>query len=145
MLQKEIERLARYNHSFTLAFFDVDNFKSVNDKFGHSQGDDLLIKITKTIKFNIRQTDILSRLGGDEFALLLLEIEAEQASIVLKRIHQELSMMIKIERLPISFSVGAITYYQTPQSVDHALEEADKLMYGVKSTGKNGLKHTIKS
>ncbi len=144
ILKEEIERLERYHHSFTLAYFDVDNFKMVNNQFGHSQGDNLLITITETIKINIRQTDILSRLGGDKFALLLLEIDVEKTNFVLHRIFQELSTMIKNKKLPISFSIGAITYYQIPKSVDHAIEEVDQLMYNVKNTGKNGLKHTVK-
>ncbi|MDJ0509710.1 MAG: diguanylate cyclase [Crocosphaera sp.] len=144
ILQEEIERFDRYHHSFTLAYFDVDNFKMVNDKFGHSRGDDLLITITETIKFSIRQTDVLSRLGGDEFAVLLLEIKGENTNMVLKRIQEELSDIIKKTKLPISFSIGAITYYQTPKSVDHAIEEVDRLMYKIKKTGKNGIQHTVK-
>ena len=143
VLQGEIERLTRYNHPFTLAYFDVDNFKMVNDKLGHSQGDYLLMVITETITVNIRQTDILARLGGDEFALILIEIDYEKANIVLNRIQEQLLKMANIEKMPISFSIGAITYYVSPDSVDRAIEEVDYLMYDIKNSGKNGLKHKI--
>jgi diguanylate cyclase (GGDEF)-like protein len=144
VLKEEIERCSRYNHPFTLVYFDVDNFKIVNDKFGHSKGDYLLQLITETIKLNIRQTDTLARLGGDEFALLLLESEHEGIQIVLDRIQKELFIMVESEKLPISFSIGAITYYNAPQSLDHAIEEVDILMYDVKNNGKNRLNYHIK-
>ncbi len=145
ILQEEIERLDRYKHPFTLAYFDVDNFKMVNDQLGHSQGDYLLMVIRETIEINIRQTDTLARLGGDEFSLLLLEIDYEQSNIVLNRIQEELLKMIKTEKMPISFSIGAMTYYVGPESVDRAIEEVDSLMYDIKNSGKNGLKHKIQN
>ncbi|EAZ92721.1 GGDEF domain-containing protein [Crocosphaera chwakensis] len=143
VLQKEIKRLSRYNHPFTLAYFDVDNFKIVNDQLGHNQGDYLLKAIADIIKMSIRQTDTLARLGGDEFALILLEIDYERANGVLNRIKTELLVMAKLEKLPISFSIGAITYYTIPESVDRAIEEVDHLMYDIKNNGKNGLKHKV--
>ncbi|MDJ0846390.1 GGDEF domain-containing protein [Crocosphaera sp.] len=143
LLQGEIERLDRYNHPFTLAYFDVDNFKTVNDKLGHSQGDYLLMVIRETIEINIRHNDTLARLGGDEFALILIEIDYERANVVLNRIQEQLLKMVKIEKMPVSFSIGAITYYVSPESVDRAIEEVDYLMYDIKNSGKNGLKHKI--
>ncbi|MEA5537284.1 diguanylate cyclase [Crocosphaera sp. XPORK-15E] len=141
LLQAEIDRSGRYKHPLTLAYFDVDNFKQVNDNLGHSTGDYLLKLITEIIKKSIRQTDTLARLGGDEFALILLETDYEAAQIVLNRIQQELFVMIELEQLPISFSIGAITYRTSPESVDRAIEQVDNLMYDVKNNGKNGLKH----
>ncbi len=143
VLQEEMDRFSRYNHPFTLAYFDVDNFKMVNDQFGHNQGDDLLKAIADIIKISIRQTDTLARLGGDEFALILLELDYQRANGVLNRIKSELLVMAKLEQLPISFSIGAITYYTIPQSVDQAIEQVDHLMYDIKNNGKNGLKHKI--
>ncbi|WP_107667597.1 GGDEF domain-containing protein [Cyanothece sp. BG0011] len=143
ILGQEIEKLSRYHHPFTLAYFDVDNFKKVNDQWGHSQGDYLLNAIVDIVKINIRQTDTLARLGGDEFALILLEIDYEKANLVLNRIQAELLIMAELEKMPISFSIGAITYYTIPDSIDHAIEQVDHLMYYVKNNGKNGLKHKL--
>jgi diguanylate cyclase (GGDEF)-like protein len=143
LLQSEIERAYRYNHPFTLVYFDVDNFKQVNNTLGHSKGDYLLKLITEIIQVNIRQTDSLSRLGGDEFALLLPETDYEPAQIVLQRIQIQLLEMVNLQQFPISFSMGAITYLTVPDSVDKALEQVDTLMYTVKNSGKNGLKHKI--
>ena len=72
-LKHEMKRFIRYEHPFTLVYFDLDNFKRVNDKFGHKTGDKLLKKITKIVKENIRDIDVLGRMGGDEFALFLPE------------------------------------------------------------------------
>lgn len=143
LLQGEIERSYRYKHPFTLVYFDVDNFKQVNDTLGHSKGDYLLKLITEIIQLNIRQTDSLSRLGGDEFALLLPETDYKSAQIVLQRIQKQLLEMVNLQQFPISFSMGAITYLTVPDSVDKALEQVDNLMYTVKKSGKNGLNHKI--
>ena len=145
ILHGEIQRLARYSHPFTLAYLDVDNFKNVNDQLGHSQGDYLLMVIRETIELNIRHTDKLARLGGDEFALILIEIDYEKANIVLNRIQEKLLKMVTIKKMPVSFSIGAITYYTSPNSVDDAIEEVDCLMYDIKNSGKNGLKHKFKT
>lgn len=67
----------------------------------------------------------------------MLEITTEKANLVFNPIDQEASIMMKNEKLSISLSIAAITYYQTPKSVDHAIEEVDELMYNTKNTGKN--------
>ena len=76
MAQMEIERLQRYGHPFTLAYIDLDNFKSVNDQFGHSMGDQVLRTVVTTARKHLRVTDVVARLGGDEFALLLPDLIA---------------------------------------------------------------------
>ncbi|ACK64615.1 diguanylate cyclase [Rippkaea orientalis PCC 8801] len=143
ILQIEINRCYRYQHPLTLAYFDVDNFKQVNDQLGYSSGDHLLQLITQIIQKNIRQTDTLARLGGDEFALLLPETDYNQGQIVLRRVQEELLLTIESEKVPIGFSIGALTHNIAPESVDKALEKVDSLMYTVKKQGKNGLKHEI--
>lgn len=143
MLEREIKLFDRYQHSFTLAYFDLDNFKMVNDWFGHSVGNRLLRLIAQTIQNKVRTTDVFSRLGGDEFALLLLETEYEEAQIVLSRLQQQVSVIFKDEYLDINMSIGAITFKNKPDSVDAAIDRADRLMYEVKKHGKNNLKHEI--
>ncbi len=71
--QVEIDRCARYARPFSMAYLDLDNFKEINDTFGHSAGDDLLVKVAKLLKGNLRNTDIVARLGGDEFGILFPE------------------------------------------------------------------------
>src|SRR5512137_2208250 len=70
---QEIKRAGRYQHPFSVAYLDIDDFKSVNDQWGHSTGDKVLVVVASTIRDNIRSTDSVARLGGDEFGLLLPE------------------------------------------------------------------------
>jgi diguanylate cyclase (GGDEF)-like protein len=143
MLEQEIGRFDRYQHPFTLAYFDLDNFKTVNDWFGHSVGDRLLKLIAQTIQNQVRAVDVFARLGGDEFALLLPETDYESAEVVLFRLQQQVSTIFKDEYLNVSLSIGAITFKKEPLSVDMAIERVDHLMYEVKRHGKDNLKHEI--
>ena len=81
----EAERAGRSAHPLTLAYFDLDNFKQLNDRFGHFTGDAALVQVVKTIQSHLRSSDLLARLGGDEFALLLPETEADGALALLQR------------------------------------------------------------
>ncbi|MDQ3805871.1 MAG: GGDEF domain-containing protein, partial [Acidobacteriota bacterium] len=75
----EISRARRHGHPFSVAYMDVDNFKLVNDRLGHSAGDRLLKTVADTLKQDVRDIDVVARLGGDEFAVLLPETDAEAA------------------------------------------------------------------
>ncbi|UBF25382.1 GGDEF domain-containing protein [Kovacikia minuta CCNUW1] len=143
LLQTEIDRSRRYGYSLTLAYVDVDNFKTVNDRLGHSAGDRLLYLISQTAYEQIRSIDILARLGGDEFALLLPQTNYEQGETVLLRLHEKWMEAVQKSTFPVSFSVGAATFNRLPESADTVLEQVDCLMYSVKNGGKNGLKHVL--
>ena len=143
ILCEENRRSIRYQRPLTLAYFDVDDFKLVNDRYGHNRGDQLLRLIATTIKQEIRQTDILARLGGDEFALILIETDYQHAQISLNRIHQRLVQAVKFNNFEVGFSVGAATFQELPDSIDRMLEQVDKLMYQVKAEGKNQLNHQL--
>lgn len=132
LVEKEILRSRRYNHPFTIAYIDLDNFKMVNDRYGHTIGDDLLQKIALIMKANKRETDIAARLGGDEFAIMFLETGFhDSANVVRKIVTCMLDEMRKTE-LPVTFSVGVVTYEVAPNEVNQALRLADDLMYSVK-------------
>lgn len=139
----EIHRAHRYGYPLTLAYLDVDNFKQVNDQWGHSMGDCLLQQISTTLQRSLRQSDIVARLGGDEFALLLPQTNYEEAKKLLPRIQQHLLAINDLERWSVGFSIGAVTFVQTPESVDWLIAQADQLMYAVKQQGKNHLKHQL--
>ena len=144
-LKLESKRTIRYRRCLTLVYFDVDNFKLVNDRFGHAQGDRLLNLVASTVNNNIRETDIFARLGGDEFALLLPETNYSAAQIVLQRIQKQLTIIANENffDVGVGFSIGAVTFLKIPESVEYMLEQVDSLMYQVKSNGKNGLKHQL--
>ncbi|HRI52198.1 MAG TPA: GGDEF domain-containing protein [Pseudomonadota bacterium] len=77
--QREIERLRRYGLPFSLCYLDLDNFKDVNDQYGHSTGDDLLRQLVQALASQVRASDLVARMGGDEFALLLPQTDAAGA------------------------------------------------------------------
>jgi diguanylate cyclase (GGDEF)-like protein len=141
--QIEIDRMHRYKHPFTLAYFDLDNFKYLNDSFGHDTGDRVLRVVASTLIRNIRSTDILARIGGDEFVLLLAETGGEQAQAVIDKLHATLQEKIRKGRWPVSFSIGVITYLRSPSSVDELVKKADTLMYAAKREGKNQVKYAV--
>ncbi|HEY1403196.1 MAG TPA: diguanylate cyclase, partial [Pyrinomonadaceae bacterium] len=84
--QQEINRARRHRHPFTVAYMDVDDFKLVNDNYGHSIGDTVLRSVTQTIKNNIREIDLVARLGGDEFVILMPETDEISAQAVVTRV-----------------------------------------------------------
>ena len=137
----EIKRAGRYQHPFTVAYLDIDDFKSVNDRWGHSTGDELLALAADTIRKNIRATDSIARLGGDEFALLLPETGYEAASVVIQKVHQSLQAAMGRQEWPVTFSIGVVTFLTPPDSVDGMIKVADAFMYSVKHSGKNRIKH----
>jgi diguanylate cyclase (GGDEF)-like protein len=135
--QVEIDRSLRYGHPITVAYLDVDDFKAINDNFGHSIGDEVLTRIAELTLRKIRKTDILGRLGGDEFAILFPQTEPESAKVVLKRIRENLSEEMRIRGWTVTFSGGAATFKAPPSSVDEMIKKADDLMYEAKRRGKN--------
>ena len=143
LAQIEYSRAKRSNHVITLVYIDLDNFKSVNDKQGHDEGDKLLITVVNLIKKNSRQSDILARFGGDEFVLLLPESESETALVQINRIKEELLKEMKQNSWPVTFSIGMITFIKLEYTLDKMLNLTDKLMYKVKHNQKNDIIHEI--
>ncbi len=143
LAEYEIKRSHRYGLPFTIAYIDLDNFKGINDRFGHRIGDQLLLTVVSTFLANIRSTDILARFGGDEFVILLPETSGEAAIIFLEKLHSHLDLVMKQNEWPVSFSIGAATYPKAPATVDEAIHKADELMYQVKKSGKSRLLHRI--
>ncbi len=137
---KEIGRAARYSRTLAIAYLDIDNFKYVNDNFGHSAGDALLRAVVKTIIATLRSTDIIARLGGDEFAVLLPETEKEQAAATVRKLRQNLMETVNGGHWPVTFSVGVVTCTGPTCSAGELLRLADDLMYKAKRRGKNMIK-----
>ena len=134
---QEKERARRYQHPLTICFIDVDDFKLINDQFGHSTGDMLLKIVADTIAKNIRSMDIVARMGGDEFTLLLPETDEKQAENAICKIRLLLDNAMKTNHWQVTFSMGVVSYYSPPVSVDEMLKKADALMYKAKKNGKN--------
>jgi len=135
----EIERMVRSGELFTMVYFDLDNFKAVNDTFGHQKGDELLRAVADIMIENLRKVDIPARLGGDEFAILLTNTEAEGARIIIGKIKQQLDDLMKKNKWPVTASFGAISFETVPNSVNEMITLTDQLMYTVKNSGKNNI------
>lgn len=143
VLQGEVDRSARYNLTFTVAFIDTDNFKAVNDTFGHTFGDETLKTIVEVMKKNLRKTDTIARVGGDEFIILLPETGEQAARTVIKNLWTKLKDEMLTKKCPISFSVGVLTLTAPKVTTDQILNLTDKIMYLVKNNGKDNIRYEI--
>ncbi len=137
----EIERSKRYLGPITIAYLDLDNFKSVNDTFGHQAGDRLLATVASVIRGNIRSTDTAARVGGDEFVVLLPETDEAAAKEMLGRLNDELVRVMHQNNWPVvTPSIGVVTYLNPPASVEEMVKKADSAMYAVKNNGKSSMR-----
>jgi diguanylate cyclase (GGDEF)-like protein len=140
-VQAECDRARRFSRQMSLAYFDVDDFKLLNDRFGHATGDAALLQIVRTIQKHVRSSDLLARLGGDEFALLMPETAADRAIALLTRLHAALVHEMTKNAWPVTLSVGAVTLGNMVEDVDRLVQRADALMYRAKKNGKGRLEH----
>lgn len=138
MIVSEVNR-----HPYTLVYIDIDNFKTINDKFGHAIGDLVLKTVVDTILKQIRNTDFLARLGGDEFAILLSDIDQKNAQLIVQRLQSALLEKMKINEWASTFSIGVLTVLSMPESVDKLVSMTDALMYEVKGKGKNAVQYSV--
>jgi diguanylate cyclase (GGDEF)-like protein len=143
LLSAEILRMSRYGRNFSLAYIDLDNFKSVNDLRGHASGDRLLRIVAEGLKNAVRSSDVVARLGGDEFAILLPETGAVSAEAVIRKVQGTVDDLLREGRWDVTLSIGLLTCESPPDSSDQALRNADALMYRAKSEGKNRVCHAV--
>ena len=143
MIQSEINRYERYKHPFTVVYIDLDNFKTVNDRYGHMVGDKVLHTIVTEIRKRLRKTDSISRLGGDEFGLFLPETGQDAAQVVMKKIRAGIIDAMQLRKLPVTASLGVVTCEETPKSAEILIKMADDLMYTIKNHGKHGIGYSI--
>ena len=143
ILITEIERAQRYPYPITLAYLDIDNFKQINDRQGHNQGDQLLKGVALKLNKGVRSTDVVARIGGDEFIVLMPYTNQGQAEQVLPRLHQTLLTYIQHNRFPVGFSIGVITFENPSTTVDDMVSVADSVMYQAKAKGKNQIVYQV--
>jgi diguanylate cyclase (GGDEF)-like protein len=137
VLETEKNRAQRYGSPLTLAYLDLDNFKAMNDRFGHTRGDHLLRVVAKTMQKNVRQVDMVARMGGDEFAVLLPETTEDSAAAVLQKLHTLLDSAMRQRKWPVTFSMGAVTFQPPPDSTQEMISKADEVMYAAKTSGRD--------
>lgn len=123
----------------SLAFIDLDDFKQINDRHGHSEGDRVLLTVGETLRESIRRTDTAARLGGDEFVLLLPVTDAAAASTLVDKIRERLVRKLARHVSSVTCSIGVVTFLSPPENADEAIRVADMLMYRAKDHGKNAV------
>jgi diguanylate cyclase (GGDEF)-like protein len=134
-----VNQAKRNGRPLSLAYLDLDDFKPLNDIWGHSHGDLILTIIANEICDNIRKTDLVARLGGDEFGILLPEADKTAAINVIRKLQVRLLDLMTAKGYPITFSFGVATFDNVPDSVDILINKADRLMYLAKGAGKNSV------
>jgi diguanylate cyclase (GGDEF)-like protein len=133
----EFQRARRHGAApLSLAYLDLDDFKAVNDRFGHEAGDSVLKMVAETIQDRIRSIDLLARLGGDEFAVLFVGVDEARTKVVLDDINRRLRE--RLDRAPgnVTISVGAVSFRDEWASLDEVMAEVDRLMYEAKGRGR---------
>ncbi|MCD4829025.1 MAG: diguanylate cyclase [Candidatus Cloacimonetes bacterium] len=135
-LYEEVQRAQRYSHSLSVALFDLDHFKRINDTWGHIAGDKVLRRTSEVMMEHARETDICGRYGGEEFLLLLPDTALEQAQVLAERIRVELENTV-FEQTDLHLTLsGGISQYDG-QSCAELVHAADLLLYKAKDAGRN--------
>ncbi|MDH3260956.1 MAG: GGDEF domain-containing protein [Acidimicrobiia bacterium] len=139
--ERERLRTLRNEQPLTIAYFDIDGLKNLNDAAGHQAGDRLLVRFAAAVEASIRAYDIFARMGGDEFVLILPAADQQEALGVVTRIRDQLVR----QQPPLLLSVGVVTYSAPADSVESMLQAADGLMYQAKRAGGNRLVGEVRS
>jgi diguanylate cyclase (GGDEF)-like protein/PAS domain S-box-containing protein len=146
-MEREFNVAMRYGPPLTIVMFDIDDFKQINDTFGHSVGDQVLKRLTQVVRAKLRAADAIGRYGGDEFVIVCPHTRAQEALPLAERIHASIaSVSIETDNGPltigISIGIAQAIHNGVPCSgetdtLEHLLRRADKALYAAKQTGKN--------
>jgi diguanylate cyclase (GGDEF)-like protein len=143
VLETEIYRSKRYQYQFSLLFIDLDHFKQVNDTYGHLIGSKLLRELATFLRGSLRLIDYAFRYGGDEFVILLPQTDKESASIVARRLREQLNATVFIRdeglNLRVTASIGLATFPGDATTKADIIRIADEAMYHVKNTTRDNI------
>jgi two-component system cell cycle response regulator len=139
-LKSEVDRSARYTHPLSMLLLDIDHFKEYNDRYGHLEGDKVLLRLGQVIKLLLRKMDSAYRYGGEEFTVILPETDNAEAITVAQRIRKAVKEIVFIPEpgleASITISIG-MTAYNPPEEVASFIQRADKALYGSKEGGRD--------
>jgi diguanylate cyclase (GGDEF)-like protein/PAS domain S-box-containing protein len=140
-LHARLDEMYRYNGSFGVLFIDVDNFKEVNDSYGHEVGDKVLKMVARTLRNSVRASDIVARWGGEEFVAILLAVTKDQLYALANKIRiliEQSSFFAAQSHINVTVSIGA-ALAQPSDTAETLMERADQLMYQSKISGRNAV------
>ena len=146
VLEKEFVRSNRYTSPLSVAMIDIDNFKSLNDTYGHQFGDEVLQVISSLFQDSLRKTDYVARYGGEELIAVLPETTISQAIIPLERLRSKIAenpFMYDFKRIKVTVSIGIAQNSFKYQTTDNFVNQADKALYEAKEKGKNRIELAI--
>ncbi|PIE69011.1 MAG: hypothetical protein CSA21_04285 [Deltaproteobacteria bacterium] len=136
LLENEVKRSVMLDYSLTLFIIDVDDFKQVNDTYGHLVGDAVLKTLGATLSHSLRQNDIVARFGGEEFTVLVPQVDGEQALNLANKLREKIAETVCKDIPRITVSIGCSSY--TPcETIEKFIERADAALYKAKTSGKN--------
>lgn len=132
----QLERSQAHAGSLSLLMIDVDHFKTINDRFGHQVGDEVLRRISDVLRTQIRATDIVGRYGGEEFLVLMPDTGPDGALLVAQKLCQAMPERI-VQPMPVTISIGVATTSEKDATLDRTLTRADRALYRAKAEGRN--------
>lgn len=139
MLEREYVRWQRYQKPLTMVLWDIDDFKKINDRFGHSAGDVVLKTIAEIFSKTVRKADFIARFGGEEFVGLLPETDLEHALVLANKVRQiveKTHFRYQDIAVPITASAG-LAMFEGDDTIDDVFNRADKALYAAKNSGRN--------
>jgi polar amino acid transport system substrate-binding protein len=136
ILQQQIEMSKRYNHSFSLILFDIDNFKQINDTYGHKVGDNILVELALLIKNSMRKSDTFARWGGEEFAIILPQSKIDTAVKIAEKVRAKIADHDFDDGLKVTCSFG-VCEYKKSYDLETLITLTDEKLYKAKHEGKN--------
>lgn len=141
-LNREIERVSRYPQNLSIILFDIDQFKQINDKYGHLAGDSVLVDIANTTASRTREIDIAGRWGGEEFLVICPETDLEGARRLAEDMRIAISEHAFSHERPITCSFGVASFHVS-ESVTSLIKRADEALYRAKGNGRNRVETSV--
>jgi len=141
-LDKVFAELKRHHENFVVVLADIDHFKSINDRFGHPAGDEVLRRFSSVIKQQLREVDTVARFGGEEFLIMLPKTKELEAKAIIQRLCEmvaEQSFEFDQKTINVTASFG-LAYYKVGDTVEKLIERADMALYHAKNSGRNNVK-----
>ncbi|MEW5747004.1 MAG: diguanylate cyclase [Nitrospirota bacterium] len=137
---EEFHESRRYLHDMSLMIVDIDDFKHINDTYGHPVGDEVLRQVAAVLERERRKSDVVGRYGGEEFVIIMPQTNEQEAAVMAERLRKKIEdhfFIVNTERISFTISIGVSALSETMEDIDDLLKAADKALYTAKARGKN--------